>query len=101
MKYKLPNGVKEKSIFKEKKIDNLSGISVVFFQLWEATQIGIPWHDRESNDCLILGFMVAIFLQKVGDFGLKRKHPIKSKRSERSKTLLVKKKSIFPEQGVV
>ena len=27
-------------------------------------RIGIPWHDRESNDTLILGFMVAIFLQK-------------------------------------
>ncbi|GMT04473.1 hypothetical protein PENTCL1PPCAC_26647, partial [Pristionchus entomophagus] len=33
-------------------------------ELWEATRIGIPWHDRESNDCMILGFMVAIFLQK-------------------------------------
>ncbi|VDM74433.1 unnamed protein product [Strongylus vulgaris] len=35
------------------------------FKMWSVTKVGVPWHDRESNDCIILGFMVAIFLQKV------------------------------------
>ncbi|VDN57111.1 unnamed protein product [Dracunculus medinensis] len=34
------------------------------YELWESCKIGIPWHDRESNDAVILGFMVAIFIQK-------------------------------------
>ena len=34
-------------------------------ELWESMGIGIPWHDRESNDTVILGFMVAQFIQKV------------------------------------
>lgn len=31
-------------------------------EFWEACHIGIPWHDRESNDALIFGFLVAWFL---------------------------------------
>ena len=36
-------------------------------ELWSTSHIGIPWHDRESNDSVILGYMVAMFIQKVGD----------------------------------
>lgn len=36
-------------------------------EMWSVTKVGIPWHDRESNDCIILGFMVAIFLQKFAE----------------------------------
>ncbi|KAK6033169.1 starch synthase [Ostertagia ostertagi] len=36
-------------------------------EMWGVTKVGIPWHDRESNDCIILGFMVAIFLQKFAE----------------------------------
>ena len=31
-------------------------------ELWEATNIGIPWHDRESNDATIFGALVAWFI---------------------------------------
>jgi len=31
--------------------------------LWEKCNIGVPWHDKETNDCIIFGFLVAIFLQ--------------------------------------
>ncbi|XP_064599653.1 glycogen [starch] synthase-like isoform X2 [Liolophura sinensis] len=31
-------------------------------ELWEAANIGIPWHDRESNDAVIFGALVAWFL---------------------------------------
>ncbi|VDO71183.1 unnamed protein product [Onchocerca flexuosa] len=34
------------------------------FQIWDSCKIGIPYHDSESNDAVILGFMVAIFIQK-------------------------------------
>ncbi|VDM40142.1 unnamed protein product [Toxocara canis] len=34
------------------------------YELWESCKIGIPWHDKESNDAVILGFVVAIFIQK-------------------------------------
>jgi glycogen(starch) synthase len=34
-------------------------------ELWAHSHIGIPWHDRESNDAVLLGYMVAIFVQKV------------------------------------
>ncbi|VDK42968.1 unnamed protein product [Anisakis simplex] len=34
------------------------------YELWESCKIGIPWHDKESNDAVILGFLVAIFIQK-------------------------------------
>ncbi|ETN87307.1 starch synthase [Necator americanus] len=37
------------------------------FKMWSVTKVGIPWHDREANDCVILGFMVAIFLQKFAE----------------------------------
>ncbi|EJD74093.1 glycogen synthase [Loa loa] len=33
-------------------------------ELWDSCKIGIPYHDSESNDAVILGFMVAIFIQK-------------------------------------
>ena len=33
-------------------------------ELWTHSHIGIPWHDRESNDAVILGYMVASFIQK-------------------------------------
>ncbi|RUS84324.1 hypothetical protein EGW08_007918 [Elysia chlorotica] len=32
-------------------------------ELWEAANIGVPWHDRESNDAVIFGALVAWFLQ--------------------------------------
>ena len=34
-------------------------------ELWEAANIGIPWHDRESNDAVIFGALVAWFLGEV------------------------------------
>ena len=34
-------------------------------ELWEKTRIGIPTYDKETNDTLLFGFMVAIFMQKV------------------------------------
>uniref|UniRef100_A0A915CG24 Glycogen [starch] synthase n=1 Tax=Parascaris univalens TaxID=6257 RepID=A0A915CG24_PARUN len=34
------------------------------YELWDSCKIGIPWHDKESNDAVILGFLVAIFIQK-------------------------------------
>ncbi len=33
-------------------------------ELWNASGVGIPFHDRESNDAVVLGFLVAQFLQK-------------------------------------
>uniref|UniRef100_A0A1I8EVY4 Glycogen [starch] synthase n=1 Tax=Wuchereria bancrofti TaxID=6293 RepID=A0A1I8EVY4_WUCBA len=33
-------------------------------ELWDSCKIGIPYHDNESNDAVVLGFMVAIFIQK-------------------------------------
>ncbi|KAI6200958.1 Glycogen [starch] synthase [Aphelenchoides besseyi] len=32
-------------------------------ELWEKCHIGVPYHDREANDCIIFGFLVAIFLK--------------------------------------
>uniref|UniRef100_A0A0K0EB55 Glycogen [starch] synthase n=1 Tax=Strongyloides stercoralis TaxID=6248 RepID=A0A0K0EB55_STRER len=32
-------------------------------ELWEKARIGVPYEDRESNDIIIFGFMVAIFLK--------------------------------------
>uniref|UniRef100_A0A7D6R712 Glycogen [starch] synthase n=1 Tax=Sinonovacula constricta TaxID=98310 RepID=A0A7D6R712_SINCO len=32
-------------------------------ELWEKTNIGIPWHDTESNDAVIFGNLVAWFIQ--------------------------------------
>lgn len=37
----------------------------ILFELWDDCHIGIPWHDKDCNDAVILGFLVAIFLQKV------------------------------------
>uniref|UniRef100_K1QSC1 Glycogen [starch] synthase n=1 Tax=Magallana gigas TaxID=29159 RepID=K1QSC1_MAGGI len=34
-------------------------------ELWEKASIGIPWHDRESNDAVIFGALVAWF---IGEF---------------------------------
>ncbi len=34
-------------------------------EIWECSHIGIPWHDRESNDAIILGFLTAWFLSEV------------------------------------
>ncbi|XP_013403502.1 glycogen [starch] synthase-like [Lingula anatina] len=31
-------------------------------EIWESCHIGIPWHDREANDAVILGALVAWFL---------------------------------------
>ncbi|XP_048757365.1 glycogen [starch] synthase-like isoform X1 [Ostrea edulis] len=35
------------------------------YELWEKGGIGIPWHDRESNDAVIFGALVAWF---IGEF---------------------------------
>lgn len=48
------------------------------FQLWDSCKIGIPYHDRESNDAVILGFMVAIFIQKVPSSSSYNAVPIKA-----------------------
>lgn len=34
-------------------------------ELWEKASIGIPWHDRESNDAVIFGALVAWFIGEV------------------------------------
>uniref|UniRef100_A0A8B9VMC8 Glycogen [starch] synthase n=1 Tax=Anas zonorhyncha TaxID=75864 RepID=A0A8B9VMC8_9AVES len=31
-------------------------------ELWESCAIGIPWYDREANDAVLFGFLVAWFL---------------------------------------
>ncbi|XP_077870352.1 glycogen [starch] synthase-like [Saccoglossus kowalevskii] len=31
-------------------------------EFWELSSIGTPWHDRESNDAIIFGFLVTWFL---------------------------------------
>lgn len=33
--------------------------------LWNIANIGVPWHDRESNDSIIFGYLVAWFLEEV------------------------------------
>lgn len=38
-------------------------------ELWESCAIGIPWYDREANDAVLFGFLVAWFLGEVG-FGV-------------------------------
>jgi glycogen(starch) synthase len=30
--------------------------------LWEKCHIGVPWQDKETNDCVIFGFLTAVFL---------------------------------------
>ncbi|GIY71375.1 glycogen synthase [Caerostris darwini] len=32
--------------------------------LWNVGNIGVPWHDRESNDAIIFGYLVAWFLEE-------------------------------------
>lgn len=40
-------------------------------ELWESAGIGIPWHDRESNDAVIFGALVCWFMAEVrGSFAL-------------------------------
>ena len=34
-------------------------------ELWQACNIGIPWHDREANDAVIFGALVAWFIEEV------------------------------------
>ncbi|ETE56733.1 hypothetical protein L345_17555, partial [Ophiophagus hannah] len=34
-------------------------------EFWEASHIGIPYHDREANDALIFGSLTAWFLKEV------------------------------------
>lgn len=34
-------------------------------ELWDMAHIGIPWHDRESNDATIFGFLTAWFFSEV------------------------------------
>lgn len=34
-------------------------------EMWNHTSIGVPYHDRESNDAIILGFLVYWFLSEV------------------------------------
>jgi len=33
--------------------------------IWESLHIGIPWHDRESNDAVIFGFLTVWFISEV------------------------------------
>uniref|UniRef100_A0A646QF50 Glycogen [starch] synthase n=1 Tax=Hemiscolopendra marginata TaxID=943146 RepID=A0A646QF50_9MYRI len=33
-------------------------------ELWNVSNIGIPWHDRESNDAVVFGFLVTWFIQE-------------------------------------
>ena len=34
-------------------------------ELWEAAHIGVPYHDKESSDAVILGHLIAWFLAEV------------------------------------
>jgi len=34
--------------------------------IWDSLHIGIPWHDRESNDAVIFGFLTVWFISEVG-----------------------------------
>lgn len=33
--------------------------------IWDSLHIGIPWHDRESNDAVIFGFLTVWFISEV------------------------------------
>ncbi|MEQ2202007.1 Glycogen [starch] synthase, liver, partial [Xenoophorus captivus] len=35
--------------------------------LWDTCQIGLPYHDREANDSLILGSLIAWFFKELTD----------------------------------
>jgi glycogen(starch) synthase len=40
-------------------------------EFWEAVRIGLPEGDKESNDALVLGYLVAQFISEVSlDCGL-------------------------------
>jgi len=34
-------------------------------ELWECTHIGVPYHDNESNDAIIFGFLTVWFIAEV------------------------------------
>lgn len=34
--------------------------------LWNACNIGLPYHDQEANDSLVFGSLVAWFFKEVG-----------------------------------
>ena len=34
-------------------------------EIWDSCHVGVPWHDREANDAIILGALVAWFLGEV------------------------------------
>ena len=34
-------------------------------ELWNISHVGVPWHDRESNDAIIFGNLTAWFLAEV------------------------------------
>ncbi|KAM9312512.1 glycogen [starch] synthase, liver [Gastrophryne carolinensis] len=36
-------------------------------EFWEASSVGIPFHDREANDALLFGSLVAWFLKELAD----------------------------------
>uniref|UniRef100_A0ACB8FM90 Glycogen [starch] synthase, liver n=1 Tax=Sphaerodactylus townsendi TaxID=933632 RepID=A0ACB8FM90_9SAUR len=36
-------------------------------EFWDASHIGIPYHDREANDALIFGSLTAWFLKELSD----------------------------------
>jgi len=37
--------------------------------VWDSLHIGIPWHDRESNDAVIFGFLTIWFISEVDTCG--------------------------------
>jgi len=34
-------------------------------ELWECTHIGVPYHDSESNDAIVFGFLTVWFIAEV------------------------------------
>ena len=34
-------------------------------ELWECTHIGVPYHDQESNDAIVFGFLTVWFIAEV------------------------------------
>jgi len=38
--------------------------------VWDNLHIGIPWHDRESNDAVIFGFLTIWFISEVNSMSL-------------------------------
>ena len=34
-------------------------------ELWECTHIGVPYHDDESNDAIVFGFLTVWFIAEV------------------------------------